>query len=464
MVLLLFIWKEVSILKATELDMTHGPLWNKIIIFALPLALTAFLQQLYNAADVAVVGRFVGTEAMAAVGTNVSLIGLLINLFMGISLGANVMIARYIGGRDEEKARAAVHTAFLLALAVGLGLMLLGQFIARPVLALLEVPDSVMGMAETYLRVFLCGMPFMGLYNFQAAVFRSRGDTRTPLVALACTSVLNFLLDLIFAAVCGWGIAGVAAATVIAQLVAAAMLLRVLQRAEGVIRLDFSRLHWDRARNKEILRIGMPAGIQAMVFSLSNVVIQAAINSLGSDTMAASSAAFTIEINIYCFIYAFSQATTTFVSQNYGAGKLFRCRRATWLCLGLGNLFMGLLSVLVLLFGEQLLAIFDSNPAVIALGMVRIWYVVAPSVLNGILDILSGALRGYGYSLQPAVLALLGICGVRLAWVYLAFPASPDFATLMFCYPLSWAVTAVFIGLAYRFYTRNLKVLRIVRG
>ena len=202
------------------------------------------------------------------------------------------------------------------------------------------------------------------------------------------------------------------------------MLLRVLQRAEGVIRLDFSRLHWDRARNKEILRIGMPAGIQAMVFSLSNVVIQAAINSLGSDTMAASSAAFTIEINIYCFIYAFSQATTTFVSQNYGAGHRQRVRRSYLISLALSFGVAAALSALLV----------------------------------------SGALRGYGYSLQPAVLALVGICGVRLAWVYLAFPASPDFATLMTCYPLSWAVTAVFIGLAYRFYTRNLKVLRIVRG
>ena len=451
-------------MKATQLDMTHGALWNKIIIFAIPLALTAFLQQTYNTADVAVVGRFVGTQAMAAVGTNVSLIGLLLNLFMGVSLGANVMIARYIGGHDEDKASASVHTAFLLALAVGIGLMLLGQLIAVPVLGLLDVPESVMDMAEVYLRVFLCGMPFMGLYNFQAAVFRSRGDTRTPLIALGFTSVLNLLLDLLFTAVCGWGIVGVAVATVIAQLTAAAMLLRVLQQAEGVIRLDISRLHWDRARALEIIRIGMPAGIQAMVFSLSNVVIQAAINSLGAETMAASSAAFTIEINIYCFIYAFSQATTTFVSQNYGAGKLFRCRRATWLCLGLGTVFMGLLSVLVLYFGPRLLAVFDSNPLVIAIGMVRILYVVAPSFLNGVLDILSGAMRGYGYSLQPAVLALVGICGVRLAWVYLVFPAHPDFETLMFCYPLSWAVTAVLIGMAYWFYTRNLKVLRIVRG
>lgn len=448
-------------MKATELDMTHGSLWDKILIFAFPLALTGFLQQMYNAADVAVVGRFVGTEAMAAVGTNVSIIGLCVNLFMGISLGANVMVARYIGSREEEKARSAVHTAFLLALAVGVGLMLVGEALARPVLALLEVPESVLPLAELYLRVFLLGMPFMGLYNFQSAIFRSRGDTKTPLQVLAVTSVLNALLNVLFAGPMGWGIAGVAGATVIAQLVAAGLLLQVLRHTEGVIHLDLGQLQWHGKRIKEIVKIGLPAGVQAMVFSLSNIVIQAAINSLGADTMAASGAAFTIEVNVYCFIYAFSQACTTFVSQNYGAGKLFRCRRATWLCFVLGSLFMGVLSVLVLVFGRQLLSIFDSHPAVIAIGMVRILYVVAPEILNGVLDILSGALRGYGYSLQPAVLALLGICGVRLTWVYTAFAAEPDFSTLMFCYPLSWGVTAVLISIAYWFYTKHVKVLRL---
>ena len=453
-------------MKATELDMTHGSLWDKILIFAFPLALTGFLQQMYNAADVAVVGRFVGTEAMAAVGTNVSIIGLCVNLFMGISLGANVMVARYIGSCEEEKARSAVHTAFLLALAVGLGLTMLGEALARPVLALLEVPDSVLPLAELYLRVFLLGMPFMGLYNFQSAIFRSRGDTKTPLRVLAVTSVLNALLNVLFAGPLGWGIAGVAWATVIAQLVAAGLLLHVLRHTEGVIHLDLGQLQWHGKRIKEIVKIGLPAGVQAMVFSLSNIVIQAAINSLGADTMAASGAAFTIEVNVYCFIYAFSQACTTFVSQNYGAGKLFRCRRATWLCFGLGTFFMGALSVLVLAFGESLLAIFDSHPEVIAIGMVRIWYVVAPEVLNGVLDIFSGAMRGYGYSLQPAVLALLGICGVRLTWVYTAFAAQPDFSTLLLCYPLSWGVTSVFICAAYWFCTKHLKVLRlrVVRG
>lgn len=448
-------------MKATELDMTHGSLWDKIVKFALPLALTVFLQQLYNAADVAVVGRFVGTEAMAAVGTNVSIIGLLVNLFMGISLGANVMVARFIGARDMEKAGSAVHTAFLLALAVGLGLMVLGELLAGPVLTALAVPESVMPLAEMYLRVFLLGMPFMGLYNFQAAIFRSRGDTKTPLQVLAVTSAANALLDLLFAGPLGWGIAGVAGATVLAQFMAAGMLLHVLRHTEGVIRLDLRQLHWQGQRIKEIVKIGLPAGIQAMVFSLSNIVIQAAINSLGAETMAASSAAFTIEINVYCIVYSFSQAATTFVSQNYGAGKLFRCRRATWLCFGLGLSFMTTVSLLVLFFGETLLVLFDSHPEVIALGMVRIWYVVVPAGINGIVDIFSGALRGYGFSLQPAVLALVGICGVRLTWVYTAFAQNPDFATLMFCYPLSWTVTAVFIAIAYWFYTKHVKVLRL---
>lgn len=448
-------------MRARELDMTHGSLWDKILIFAFPLALTAFLQQLYNTADVLAVGRFVGTDAMAAIGTNVSVLALLVNLLMGLSLGANVMIARFIGGGETEKARRALHTSLLLALFTGLAIFAVGELFAHRVLTdALGVPPEIMGYAEAYLRICLVGMPFLGLYNFLAAIFRSCGDTRTPLIALAAASALNAALNVLFAGYFTFGIAGVAWATVIAQAASAAILWRGLRQADGIIHLDLKALHWDWARTAEIVRMGLPAGVQAMVFSLSNIVIQSAINSLGTDAMAASSAAFTIEINAYCMVFAFSQATTTFVSQNYGAGKLFRCRRVTWLCFGLGCFFMLLIAAPILYFGEVLLSLFDAEPAVIAFGMIRLWYVVGPEFLNCIMDILSGSLRGYGFSLPPAILAIIGICGVRIVWVYTVFAEYQDFEVLMTCYALSWAVTGVFMALAYRFYTRNLKRIR----
>ena len=451
-------------MRAREIDMLHGSLWDKIILFAMPLALTGFLQQLYNTADTVIAGRFIGTHAMAAVGTNVSLIGLVVNLFLGVSLGANVMIARYIGSREPDKAGAAVHTAFLLAAAAGALVLAVGETLAGHIMGWLAVPPEVRSLAETYLRVYFLGMPFLALYNFEAAIFRSRGDTETPLLALVVASSLNAVLDYLFTACWGWGTAGLALATVLAQGTAAAILFQGLRGAPGVIHLDIAALRLDRDRLREIVRIGVPAGVQGGVFSLANIVIQSAINSLGADTMAASGAAFTIEINIYCVIYSFGQAATTFVSQNYGAGDLVRCRRAALLSFGLNALCMGLMTAAILSFATPLMRLFDDNPEVIRLGVVRLFYVVGPEILNAVIDVFSGALRGYGFSLPPAVLAVIGICGVRLGWVAFVFPRYPAFETLMLCYPVSWSVTAVLILAAYRFYSRHVPVRRPLAG
>ena len=441
--------------------MLEGSLWDKIIVFALPIALTGILEQMFNAADVAVLGRFVGTEAMAAVGNNVPIVGLIVTLFLGLSLGANVVIAQYIGARHLKEASRAVHTALALSILAGIGVALLGELFAAPLLSLLDVPDAVMPLAELYLRVFLMGMPFMSVYNFASAILRSHGDTGTPLIALLAASALNVVLDLGFVLVLGLGADGVAWGTVLSYLVAASLLIRALRREEGVLRLDFRLLRVRPHHAKRIFVIGMPAAVQGMVFCFANLVIQAALNSLGAEVMAASAAAFTIEINMYCVIAAFQQACTTFVSQNYGAGNLPRCREVTRWSLRLNIIAMLVLGALILLFMRPLLRIFNGDPAVVEIGVIRIVYVVVPEIFAVFIDIFSGSMRGYGYSLMPAVVTLVCICGVRLSWVWLVFPHCPTFETLMVIYPISWAVTSLCIYFLYRFYLKHLKVMRL---
>ena len=440
--------------------MLHGSLWDKIIVFALPLALTGVMQQLLNAADVLTLGQFVGKNAMAAVGNNISTVGLIVSLMMGLSLGANVVIAQNIGANKIDRAQSAVSTAFVLAGICGIFFCILAEFLVAPIFYFLEVPQSVVDMAEAYLRIFLLGLPAISFYNFQAAIFRSKGDTRTPLMALASASGVNILLNLIFVLQFDWGVAGVAAATVIANVVSALILFRILLREDGIIKLHLNALIVDREELFEIIRIGLPAGIQGMVFSLSNLLIQAAINSLGADAMAASAAAFTIEINVFCVVNGFGQAATTFVGQNYGAGNLPRCKRVTWVSMGLSALFMQTLCCFILFFAEEVLSLFNEDPEVIRLGVIRLWYIVAPEMINVAMEGLSGALRGYGISLTPAVITLICVCGVRVAWVFTAFAKIPTYATLMAVYPISWLITTIILIAAYFYHVKRLKPAR----
>ncbi|MDO4936405.1 MAG: MATE family efflux transporter, partial [Sutterellaceae bacterium] len=342
-----------------DMDLLNGTLWDKIVLFAVPLAFTGVLQQLFNAADVAVLGHFVSSEAMAAVGNNVPIIGLIISLCIGLALGANVVVARFLGMKDEEKANKAVHTAFALAVVFGVAATLFGQLATGWILGLMDVPESVLAPAETYLRIFLLGMPFIAVYNFLGAVYRSKGDTRTPLWALCAATVFNIAGNLFFVLVVDWGVAGVALATALANGVAALILFVCLIRMPGVLHLDVKRLFVvEKDTLRMMVRIGWPAGLQGMVFSLSNLVIQSAINSLGPEVMAGSVAAFTVEINVYCFINAFGLATTTFVSQNYGAGNLARCRRATWVSMWLNFVATFVMVGFITFFGKELLGCF----------------------------------------------------------------------------------------------------------
>ena len=441
--------------KHGQIDMLHGPIWNKLPRFALPIAATAILEQLFNASDVAVVGNFTGadsTVAVAAVGANSALIGLIVNLFIGIALGTNVVIANAIGHGNRQDVQKAVHTSVLFALIGGVLVALVGELLAAPVLGMLNVPEDVLPQALLYLRIYLAGMPVILLYNFEAAIFRSIGETRTPLIALASSGVLNVILNLFFVAVLHMTVNGVAIATVISNAVSSVLLYRKLRTTTREIHLDPKLLRIDGAILKRILQIGLPAGVQSAVFSVSNIVIQSAINSLGTVVMAASSAAFNIEIMTFYILNSFSQACTTFVGQNFGAGDLRRCRRTLLLCLGEGIAVLAVAVSTILFFGKPLLSIFNRDPQVIETGYLRLMMVMLSHGMCLAYDVISGYLRGFGISLVPAILTMLGVCGIRIAWVQFVFPQSATFRTLMTVYPVSLTTTALLMTAALLIY------------
>ena len=443
-----------STTKPQHLDMLNGPIWNKLPRYALPVAATGILGQLFNAADIAVVGNFTGdmrTAAVAAVGANSPVIGLLLNLFIGIALGANVVIANAIGRGDRETVHRAVHTSIVTALIGGVFVAIFGQLIAAGLMGLLNVPDDVYPLALAYLRIYLLGMPVILLYNFEAAIFRSVGDTKVPLIALTVSGVLNVILNLFFVIVLKMNVNGVAIATVISNAVSSVLLLRRLLRGD-LVRVELKQLRIDPAVFRKIMRIGLPAGIQGAIFALSNIIIQSAINSLGTVVMAASSASFNIEIIAYDVLNSFSQACTTFVGQNYGAGKIDRCKKTMLLSLGEDIIASAIAIVLVLLTGKYLLAIFNNDPQVIEIGYSRLIILFGSYIFTLTYEILSGYLRGFGISLVPAILTLFGVCGVRIVWINTVFPLHQTFRSIMLVYPISLATTALLIFIALMVY------------
>ena len=435
--------------------MLNGPLWNKLPQFALPVAATAILEQLFNASDLAVVGHFSGdasTVAVAAVGANSFVISLVVNFFIGIALGANVVIANAIGRRDEDAFRRAVHTAVLVAVLGGVLVAAIGEGAAAPLLSSLQVPAEVYPYALLYLRIYLLGMPVILLYNFEAAIFRSIGETKIPLQALAFSGILNVILNLFFVIVLKMTVNGVATATVISNAVSSILLLRQLLRSDKSIRLDPHALRIDGTSLRKILQIGLPAGLQSAVFSVSNIIVQSAINSLGTVVMAASSAAFNIEVLAYDVFSSFGQACTTFVGQNYGAGKLDRCRKTLVLCLLEDAITTAVVIALVLASGRFLLSIFNSDPQVIELGYTRLTLVFFAYIFSLLYDIMSGYLRGFGISLVPALLTMAGVCGTRILWIAAVFPQHRNFTTIMTAYPISLGITAVLVAVALAIY------------
>lgn len=434
--------------KSKQLDMLHGAIWNKLPLFALPVAATAILEQLFNASDIAVVGNFTGagkTIAVAAVGANSSIISLIVNLFVGIALGANVVIANAIGRKDKEAVTKAVHTSIIVALLAGIGVTAAGELLANPLLASLQVPEEVFPYALLYLRIYLIGMPVILLYNFEAAIFRSTGDTKTPLIVLTISGFLNVVLNLFFVAVLHMTVNGVAIATVVSNVVSSVLLFHRLIKTKEMIHVERKNLEIDRKILGQIMRIGLPAGIQSAVFAIANIVIQSAINSLGTVVMAASSAAYNIEIFAYDILNSFSQACTTFVGQNYGAGQIKRCRKVLILCIVEDAIATACAIVLILLTGKALLSIFNNDPQVISVGYTRLIMAFSAYTFSMLYENMSGYMRGFGFSLVPAIVTTLGICGVRILWIVAVFPRYRTFKGILTVYPVSLSVTALMI-------------------
>ena len=423
-------------------DLTSGPMLQKIILFSLPLAASSILQLLFNAADVVVVGRFAGSTALAAVGSNGALINLLVNLFVGLSLGANVVAARCFGAKDERGVQNTVQTAVTLGLVSGVLLAFVGFFAARGLLELMSCPEDVIDLSTLYLKVYFIGMPMTMLYNFNAALLRAVGDTRRPLYCLAASGIINVVLNLVFVILFHMSVAGVALATIISQTVSAILVTVLLVREEGALHLDLRHLGFHKGILIQILKIGLPAGLQSTVFSLSNVVIQSAINSFGSTVVAGNSAASNIEGFIYTGMNAFAQAAVTFTSQNVGASRydnLDRVMRNCLLCAVVVGLVLGGGAYLA---GEGLLHFYSSDETVVAAGLARMKVICTSYFLCGIMDTLASCLRGRGYSVLPMIVSLIGSCLLRLVWIATIFQLFRSTTTLYISYPLSWLLTA----------------------
>ena len=442
-------------LKKQKLDMLNGSIWNKLPVFALPIAATGILEQLFNASDIAIVGNFAQTDktaAVAAVGANSPIIGLILNLFIGIALGANVVIANAVGRDDKQTVQKAVHTSMVVSVIGGVLVAIIGEIIAEPLLTALNVPNDVLELALLYLRIYFLGMPVILLYNFEAAIFRSIGETKMPLIALTLSGILNVLLNLFFVIVLKMSVNGVATATVLANVVSAGILYIKLIKSDKYIKVEFKKLRIDGKVFAKIMQIGLPAGIQSAVFAVANIVIQGAINSLGTTVIAASSAAFNIEIIAYNVMNSFSQACTTFVGQNFGANKIDRCKKTLFLCLIEDAIASGTAILIVLITGKFLLSIFNNNPEVIEIGYTRLVIIFIAYIFSMLYEVMSGYLRGFGFSLVPAILTTVGVCVLRIIWINTVFPANRTFVTIMTAYPVSLATTAVLIFIALIIY------------
>ncbi len=445
--------------KTDKLDMTHGPLFGKLIIFTIPIILSGVLQLLFNAADVIVVGRFASETAIAAVGSTGALINLMTNLFIGMSIGANVCAAQFYGAGHEEDVQKTVHTSTAFSLIGGLILVFVGLFGAKPMLELMGSPSDVLPLATLYVRIYFLAMPAIMLYNFLAAILRASGDTAHPLLFLTIAGVVNVLLNLVLVIGFNMGVAGVAIATVVSNLISCGLLVAFFKKQNNALRLELSNISIDKRILSKIIRIGLPAGMQGTVFSLSNVVIQSAINSFGTAVVAGSAAAASIEGFVYISMNSVSQTTVTFVGQNYGTGDEKRVKRVIFETLGI-VMFVGLLMGNLAYFNsEYLLGIYtDSKDAIVA-GSLRLFWVACPYFLCGVMDVLSGAMRGFGQSLVPMFVSLGGACVTRLIWIATYFRVNHTQSVLFFSYPGSWLLTntvhAICLIMVYRAWVRK---------
>lgn len=427
--------------KKYEIDMCNGPLLGKMLVFYVPLMLSGILQLLFNAADIIVVGRFAGDEALAAVGSTGSLINLLVNVFIGLSVGTNVLVAGYYGAKKEKELSDMVHTAVMTSLVSGIFLIFLGFFLAKPALHIMATPDNVIGQATLYMQIYFVGMPAMMAYNFGSAVLRAVGDTKRPLYYLLIAGVINVVLNLIFVIVFHMGVAGVATATVISQVVSAVLVIRCLVLSDSGYKLNLKELRIVPDKLLGMIKIGVPAGLQGALFSISNVLIQSSVNSFGSIAMAGNTAASNIEGFVYTAMNAFHQTAISFTGQNYGAGKYKRIGKILVICQVLVIIVGGVMGNVVYLFADKLLLLYSADPQVIAYGVLRLGIIATIYFTCGMMDVMVGSLRGMGYSIMPMLVSLTGACLFRIVWIYTIFQEIPTLECLYWSYPISWVLT-----------------------
>lgn len=443
-------------MKTKEMDMLHGGLAGKLILFSIPLAFSSILQQLFNSADVAVVGRFAGDRALAAVGSCVALVGIFVNLIVGLSVGPNAALANLIGQKRRDRIQGMLHTILTFGVILGVVLMGIGMLVARSILELSGTPESVINEALLYIRIYFLSLPFMVIYNFGSAALRSFGDTRRPMYYLIVSGVVNVILNLLLVIYVHLGVAGVAIATLISNILSAALVTIYLSRREDEFKLRLQWMKIDGEDLKKVLLIGIPAGIQGAIFSISNVFIQSGINSFGEDAIAGSSLGLNFEYFTYDIAAAFAQAAVTFTSQNYGAGNLKRCRKIFWMCMLFGMGFTEILSVIFIVWADFFVSIYTTSAAVAVYGIIRMQHVCSLEGLTATYEVESSALRGMGKSIEPSIITILGTVVFRMIWMVTVFKMVPTYEMLMNVYVASWIFTG---GAMFIIYVLHMKKL-----
>ncbi len=424
-----------------RINMCEGPLAIRMLQYSLPLMLTSTLQLLYNATDIVVVGRYAGQDALSAVGSTGPLINLLLTLFLGLSIGTSVSMSRYFGANDYQGMQSTLHCSIAVALISGFFVGIAGFILCEPLLSLMSTPPEVIGGSALYMRIFFIGMPFNMIYTFGAAVLRAVGDTKRPLYFLSISGLVNVILNLIFVIVFNMGVAGVAIATIVAQALSAFFVVRTLIKSDGALNLNIKEIKIHKDKLFMLIKIGLPAGIQGSFFSLSNVIIQSSINSFGSIAMAGNAASGNLEGFIYMSLNAFYQSNVTFVSANMGAKKYKRARQCLWYSFGMVSVTSVVVCSIFYFFAEPLVGLYNSDPIVIAYGVERLQLLSSLYILCGFMEVLTGQLRGVGYSLTPMIISLCGVCGIRITWIYFVFGHFRTLQTLYLSYPVTWTIT-----------------------
>ena len=440
-----------------RMDMTEGPLTTKIIKFTIPVMLSGILQLLFNTADVIVVGRFTGKTALAAVGSTGSLINLLVSLFIGLSIGTNVLVARYQGAKDDKAVSETVHTSIALGIVGGLILLIIGVVATRPLLEMMATPEDVIDQSTLYMRILFFGMPLNLILNFGAAILRAIGDTKRPLYYLTIAGVINLFLNIFLVTVFSLGVAGVAIATVISEGVSCGLILLCLKHETGAIRLYFNRIKINPSKCIDIMKIGLPAGLQGCIFSISNVLIQSSVNSFGSTVVAGNTAASNIEGFVYVSMNSLHQTCISFTSQNFGAGKFKRIKKVLINCLVIVAITGLVLGNSAYFFGKYLLSAYNNEAEVISYGLIRLSIISTMYFLCGLMDVMVGAMRGIGYSILPMIVSLVGACGLRIVWIYTVFAKFRTLDILFISYPVTWTITFLSHLVCYYIVTRKYK-------